>query len=244
MYYNYNGTVVRNLSGLPDAVTDDWTNSNKHGVNRCWCKFICILAYIQCKSKIYRIAQKFRGSKFSRIAVFENFVEIISRIHCTALNTPRPYFYERDVLKFYLTRALELSFIDLAAAVKTRNLEGMPTFDVQAMVRGYHVYQHVWDVSIHEELLCARETDNLRDPFAVAVMKSHQTVGHIPVKILSAQLLAFLFQPSFQNSFSGTFLSCSPSLHQLTEVKQLRYLPQIWHEKVLLERALLEDPAT
>ena len=59
----------------------------------------------------YRIAQKFRGSKFSRI-------------HCTALNTPRPYFYERDVLKFYLTRALELSFIDLAAAVNTRNLEG------------------------------------------------------------------------------------------------------------------------
>ena len=73
------------------------------------------------------------------------------------------------MLKFYLTRALELSFIDLAAAVNTRNLEGMPTFDVQAMVRGYHVYQHVWDASIHEELPCAREADNLRDPFAVAV---------------------------------------------------------------------------
>ena len=59
----------------------------------------------------------------------------------------------------------------------------MPTFDIQAMVRGYHVYQHVWDASIHEELPCAREADNLRDP-------------------------------------------------------------QIWHERVLLERALLEDPAT
>ena len=70
----------------------------------------------------------------------------------------------------------------------------MPTFDVQAMVRGYHVYQHVWDASIHEELPCAREADNLRDPFAVAVMKS-----------------------------------------QLAEVKKLRYLPQIWHERVLLE---------
>ena len=63
------------------------------------------------------------------------------------------------------------------------------------MVRGYHVYQHVWDASIHEGLPCTREADNLRDPFAVA------------------------------------------------EVKQLRYLPQIWHERVLLERALLEDPA-
>ena len=61
----------------------------------------------------------------------------------------------------------------------------MPTFDVQAMIRGYHIYQHVWDASIHEELPCAREADNLRDPFAVAVMKSHQTVGHIPMKISS-----------------------------------------------------------
>ena len=61
----------------------------------------------------------------------------------------------------------------------------MPTFDIEAMVRGYHVYQAVWDASIHEELLCAREADNLRDPFAVAVVKSHQTVGHIPMKISS-----------------------------------------------------------
>jgi len=36
----------------------------------------------------YRIAQKFRGSKFSRIAVFENFVEIISRIHSPKHATP------------------------------------------------------------------------------------------------------------------------------------------------------------
>ena len=37
----------------------------------------------------YRIAQKFRGSKFSRIAVFENFVEIIRDF--IAPNTPRPH---------------------------------------------------------------------------------------------------------------------------------------------------------
>ena len=127
----------------------------------------------------YRIAQKFRGSKFSRIAVFENFVEIILRIHCPKHATPTLFM---GVTRWNsISRALELSFIDLAAAVNTRNLEGMPTFDVQVMVRGYHVYQHVWDASIHEELPCAREA----------------------------------------------------------EVKQLWYLPQIWHERVLLERALL-----
>ena len=32
---------------------------------------------------MYRIALNFRGSKFSRIAIFEDFVEIISRTHCT-----------------------------------------------------------------------------------------------------------------------------------------------------------------
>ena len=49
----------------------------------------------------------------------------------------------------------------------------MPTFDVEAMVRGYHAYQDSWDTLIGEELGCAREPDNrLRDPFAVAVVKS------------------------------------------------------------------------
>ena len=114
----------------------------------------------------YRIAQKFCGSKFSRIAVFENFVEIISRIHCPKHATPTSHC----LWAWRVSHAHSNSrLFDLAAAVNTRNLEGMPTFDVQAMVRGYHVYQHVWDASIHEELPCAREADNLRDPFAVAV---------------------------------------------------------------------------
>ena len=33
-------------------------------------------------SRKYRIALNFRGSKFSRMVVFEDFTEIISRIHC------------------------------------------------------------------------------------------------------------------------------------------------------------------
>ncbi len=61
----------------------------------------------------------------------------------------------------------------------------MPTFEVEAMVRGYHVYQEMWDASIHEELVCAREPGNRRDPFAVAVVKSDYTVGHVPLKISS-----------------------------------------------------------
>ena len=51
------------------------------------------------------------------------------------------------------------------------------------MIRGYHVYQAVWDAKIGEELSCVTERENVRDPFAVAVKKSNLTVGHIPKKI-------------------------------------------------------------
>jgi hypothetical protein len=61
----------------------------------------------------------------------------------------------------------------------------MPSFEVETMVRGYHVYQDSWDALVDEELACAQEPDNLRDPFAVAVVKSRQTVGHVPKKISS-----------------------------------------------------------
>ena len=45
------------------------------------------------------------------------------------------------------------------------------------MVRGYHVYQDIWDALIGEKLVCAREPDNLRDPFVVAAVKSDAALG-------------------------------------------------------------------
>jgi len=74
-------------------------------------------------SSVYCTAQKFRGSKFSRIAVFENLVEIISRIHCPKHATPT--LFMGVTCWNSIARTLELSFIDLAAAVNTRNQEGM-----------------------------------------------------------------------------------------------------------------------
>ena len=59
----------------------------------------------------------------------------------------------------------------------------MPSFEVEAVVRGYHVYKEIWNPYIGEELFCARELTNLHDPFAIAVVKSDQTVGHVPLKI-------------------------------------------------------------
>ena len=59
------------------------------------------------------------------------------------------------------------------------------TFAVESMVRGYHVYKDIWIAAVGEELPCVRETENHRDPFAVAKARSGVTVRHIPRKISS-----------------------------------------------------------
>ena len=51
------------------------------------------------------------------------------------------------------------------------------------MVRGYHVYQEVWEVCIGEILPCIREVGNRHDPYAIAVKKDDIVVGHLPRKI-------------------------------------------------------------
>ena len=51
----------------------------------------------------------------------------------------------------------------------------MPTFEVEAMVRGYHVYEEILDASTGEELLCARQPTNPCDPFALAIVKYDHT---------------------------------------------------------------------
>ena len=53
-------------------------------------------------------------------------------------------------------------------------------------VHVFHVYKDVWRPVIGEELRCQREEDNPRDPYAVAVTKSHtgvvgvEGIGHVP----------------------------------------------------------------
>lgn len=54
------------------------------------------------------------------------------------------------------------------------------SFGFASCVRGYHVYQEIWAATEGETLLCSRETRSREDPFAVAVMKSGEIVGHVP----------------------------------------------------------------
>ena len=42
---------------------------------------------------------------------------------------------------------------------------------VEAMIRGYHEYQSIWEAEIGENLTSIREPGNVGDPYAVAVTK-------------------------------------------------------------------------
>ena len=53
-------------------------------------------------------------------------------------------------------------------------------FNIDSCVRGYHVYQLRWTAVVGEELTCRREPGNASDPFAVAVIKGSEIVGHVP----------------------------------------------------------------
>ena len=53
------------------------------------------------------------------------------------------------------------------------------------------MYQNIWTPYINEELVCAIEEGNTHDPYAVAVKKEGQIVGHVP-RIISAACSLFL----------------------------------------------------
>ena len=60
------------------------------------------------------------------------------------------------------------------------------------MVRGYHVYQSIWDAANDgEELKCCREVGNIHDPSAVAIRKDSVIVGHVP-RAISAVCSSFI----------------------------------------------------
>ena len=61
----------------------------------------------------------------------------------------------------------------------------MASFEIEAMVRGYHIYKDVWSAVIDEEFPCKREDGNRFDPFAVAVCNGDIVIGHVPRKISS-----------------------------------------------------------
>ena len=56
-------------------------------------------------------------------------------------------------------------------------------YEMKLCVRGYHVYQDIYEAAIGETLFCLREPRNSHDRCAVAVEKSGTVIGQLPRKV-------------------------------------------------------------
>ena len=63
----------------------------------------------------------------------------------------------------------------------------------ESVVRGHHLYKHIWTAGISEELSVEKEPGNLHDNLAASVVKNDYTVGHVP-RSLSKVTWFFLTQ--------------------------------------------------
>ena len=64
-----------------------------------------------------------------------------------------------------------------------RNKDTMEEFERRCSVRGYHVYQTIWDAVVGETLECRRQPLNEHNRYAVAVIKDDVIIGHLPRKV-------------------------------------------------------------
>ena len=56
-------------------------------------------------------------------------------------------------------------------------------FRFDSVVRGYHVYEDIWDAVEEQILDSRREPSNRHDPFTVSVIQNGTVVGHLPRRI-------------------------------------------------------------
>ena len=59
----------------------------------------------------------------------------------------------------------------------------LSTYMIHAAVRGFHVYGTFWSPHVGDLLATARETINLYDRHAIAVLSGPVIVGHLPKEI-------------------------------------------------------------
>ena len=69
----------------------------------------------------------------------------------------------------------------------------MSSYRMESCIRGFNIYEEVWTPFIGERLGCADERSNREDPFAVAIKRGTETVGHIP-RTISCVCTLFLRQ--------------------------------------------------
>ena len=84
----------------------------------------------------------------------------------------------------------------------------MEVYEVDSIVRGYHVFKEIWTPFIGEDLEYKRDASNIRDAYAVGIMRQEETgstaiVGHVPQKISAACSLFLQRAGSFRCIITG-----------------------------------------
>ena len=64
-------------------------------------------------------------------------------------------------------------------------------FRMSSCVCSYHVYQHVWDAVVGENLECERETSNKKSRYTIVAKKAETTIGHLPKEV--SQICSLFF---------------------------------------------------
>ena len=64
----------------------------------------------------------------------------------------------------------------------------MSSYRMESCIRGFHIYKEVWTPFIGKRLGCACEKSNRENPFAVAIKRGTETVGHVSRTIWSASV--------------------------------------------------------
>ena len=68
----------------------------------------------------------------------------------------------------------------------------MATHEANSCIRGFHVYGDIWIPFVGETLACEQESGNPNDPYAVAIKKGSEVVGHMSRKSSAACSLFLL----------------------------------------------------
>ena len=80
----------------------------------------------------------------------------------------------------------------------------LESYEVETVVRGYHVYEKIWEAAVGEVLSCQWEGGNVHNPYAVAVIQKGLIVGHVPCAISAACNLFLRRNGTFRCQVIGT----------------------------------------
>ena len=53
---------------------------------------------------------------------------------------------------------------------------------LESVIRGHHIYKHLWRLLVGEMLTLEQEEGNNHDKFAVSLLKDATVIGHVPRK--------------------------------------------------------------